>query len=94
MFPDLSRSVRFHKISDFYSLAIATQDLERRGFVLDNKRRNRLAWDLLVALSAGVDTLAERSRRLNFKALSPREELFRQYLQAVKEGSDWSGPLN
>ena len=45
MFPDLSRAVRFHKISDFYSLAVAIQDLERRGFVLDNKKRNRLAWD-------------------------------------------------
>ena len=88
MFPDLSRSVRFHKISDFYSLAVAIQDLERRGFVLDNKKRNRLAWDLLVALSVGVDELAMRSRKLDFKSLSPREELFRQYLQAVREGSD------
>lgn len=88
MFPDLSRSVRFHKISDFYSLAAAIQDLERRGFVLDDRKRNRLAWDLLVALSVGVDELAMRSRKLDFKALSPREELFRQYLQSVREGSD------
>jgi len=88
MFPDLSRAVRFHKISDFYSLAIAIQELERRGFVLDNKKRNRLAWNLLVTLSVGVDKLALRSRKLDFKALSPREELFRQYLQAVREASD------
>jgi hypothetical protein len=88
MFPELSRAVRFHKISDFYSLTVVIQDLERRGFVLDNKKRNRLAWDLLVALSVGVDELAMRSRKLDFKSLSPREELFRQYLQAVREGSD------
>ena len=88
VFPDLSRSVRFHKISDFYSLAVAIQDLERRGFVLDNKKRNRLAWDLLATLSVGVDELSMRSRKLDFKSLSPREELFRQYLQAVREGSD------
>jgi len=62
--------------------------LERREFVLDNKRRNRLAWDLLVSLSIGVDDLSRRSRQLDFKSLSPREELFRQYLQAVREGSD------
>ncbi len=88
MFPDLSRSVRFHKISDFYSLAVVVQDLERRGFVLDNKKSNQLAWDLLVALSTGVDDLSMRSRKLDFKSLSPREELFGQYLQAVREGSD------
>lgn len=88
MFPSLNRAVRFHKISDFYSLAIVVQDLERRGFVLDNKKRNQLAWELLVALSVGVDELAIRSRKLEFKTLSPREDLFRQYLQAVREGSD------
>ena len=88
MFPGLSRAVRFHKISDFYSLAVAIQDLERNGFVLNNKKRNRLAWDILVAFSTGVDELAMRSRKLDFKSLSPREELFRQYLQAVREGSD------
>ena len=88
MFPELSRAVRFHKISDFYTLAVAIQDLERRQFVLDDKKRNRLAWDLLVTLSVGVDELAIKSRKLDFKSLSPREELFRQYLQAVREGSD------
>ena len=88
MFPELSRAVRFHKISDFYSLAFAIQDLERRGFVLDNRKRNRLAWDVLVAFPVGVDDLATRSRKLDFKSLSPREDLFRQYLQAVREGSD------
>ncbi len=88
MFPELSRSVRFHKISDFYSLAVAIQGLEQRGFVLDNAKRNRLAWDLLGSLSTGVDDLASKSKKLELKSLSPREELFRQYLQAVREGSD------
>jgi 5-methylcytosine-specific restriction endonuclease McrA len=88
MYPDLSKTVRFHKLSDFYSLAVVIQDLERRGFVLDDRKRNRLAWDVLVTLSVGVDELAIRSRRLDFKSLSPREDLFRQYLQAVREGSD------
>jgi hypothetical protein len=88
MFPELSKSVRFHKISDFYSLAVAIQGLEQRGFVLDNAKRNRLAWDLLASLSTGVDDLASKSKKLELKSLSPREELFRQYLQAVREGSD------
>ena len=88
MFPDLSRSLRYHKISDFYSLAVVIQNLEQQGFVLDNRRRNSLAWDLLVALSVGVDELSLRSKKLEFKSLSAREELFGQYLQAVREGSD------
>jgi 5-methylcytosine-specific restriction endonuclease McrA len=88
MFPDLSRSVRFHKLSDFYSLTALVQDLERRGFVLDDKRRNRLAWDLSTALSKGVDELSWRSKKVDFKSLTPQEELFAQYLQAVREGSD------
>jgi hypothetical protein len=88
MFPDLSRAVRYHKISDFYSLAVVIQTLETKGYILDNRRRNSLAWDLLKALSVGVDDLAVRSKQLDFKSLSPQEELFRQYLQAVKEGSD------
>lgn len=88
MFPELSRAVRFHKISDFYSLAVLVQCLHREGFILDDRKRNRLAWDILVALSTGVDELSLRSKKLDFKSLSPREELFRQYLQTVKEGSD------
>lgn len=88
MFPDLSRSVRFHKLSDFYSLTALIQDLERRGFVLNDKKRNRLSWELLVALSKGVDELSWRSKKLDFKSLTPREELCAQYLQAVREGSD------
>lgn len=88
MFPDLSRSVRFHKLSDFYSLAVLLQTFEARGLVLNDKRRNRLAWDVLVAVSAGVDQLASASKKLELRALSPRDELLRQYLNAVREGSD------
>lgn len=88
MFPNLSRPLCVHKVSDLYSLALAIQDLERRGLVLDNNGRNRPAWDLLVALSVGVDELAVKSRKLDFKSLSPGEDLFRRYLQAVRQVSD------
>lgn len=91
MFPDLSRSVRFHKISDFYSLVLLIQSMERERFILGDKVRVRLAWKILVALSTGVDELSLKSKKLEFKTLSPREELFRQYLQTVKEGVDSEG---
>jgi hypothetical protein len=88
MFPDLSRSVRFHKLSDFYSLAVLVQTFEAKGLVLEDKTRNRLAWELLTAVSTGVDELSRASKNLEIKTLSPREELLRQYLGAVREGSD------
>ena len=88
MFPSLSRSSRFSKLSDFYSLAVLIQTLEERDIVLTDKKRNALAWEILTAFSAGVDELAVASRKLELKTLSPRDELLRQYLSAVREGSD------
>jgi len=88
MFPELSRSVRFHKVSDFYSLAVVVQTFVAKGLVLDDRRRNCLAWDVLTAFSTGVDQLALASKKLEIKTLSPRDELLRQYLNAVREGSD------
>ena len=43
MFPDTNRSVRFHKISDFYTLAVLIQTFEAEGLVLTDRRRNKLA---------------------------------------------------
>jgi hypothetical protein len=88
MFPSLSRSIRFSKLSDFYSLAVLIQTFEEKGLVLNDKMRNGLAWDVLMAFSAGVDSLAVASKKLELKSLSPRDELLRQYLSAVREGSD------
>jgi 5-methylcytosine-specific restriction endonuclease McrA len=88
MFPDLNRSVRFRKLSDFYSLAVLVQTFEANGLVLDDKNRNTLAWELLVAFASGVDMLSQSSKRLELKTLSPREEIQKQYLGAVREGSD------
>jgi hypothetical protein len=80
MFPGISRSIRFSKLSDFYSLAVLIQTFEERGLVLTDKKKN--------AFSAGVDELALASKKLQLKTLSPRDELLRQYLSAVREGSD------
>ena len=88
MFPKVSRSTRFHKVSDFYSLAVLVQTLDREGAVLTDLRRNTLAWDILEALSTGVDQLADASRKLDFKKLTIQEEVFLHYLQTVREGSD------
>jgi hypothetical protein len=88
MFPKLNKGVRFSKLSDFYSLAVLVQAFETAGMVLNDKKRNALAWDLLVAFGVGVDVLSQASKKLELKTLSPREEIQRQYLSAVREGSD------
>src|SRR5260370_30337072 len=88
MFPKLSPAVRLHKQSDFYTLAVLVQRFETEGLVLTDKRRNELAWDLLVAFSIGVDQLSTSSKKLEFKKLEPGEELCREYLQTVREGVD------
>jgi hypothetical protein len=88
MFPDLSKSIRFSKVSDFYSLAVLIQTFEAKGLILNDKKKNGLAWELLTAFAAGVDELALASKKLELKTLSPRDELLRQYLSAVREASD------
>ncbi len=85
LFPDLGRT-RFSKISDFYSLAVLVARLESEGLILTDRRRNRLAWDLLVSFSNGVDTVRERQRRA--EGAGPGEELYREYLLTVLEGTD------
>lgn len=88
MFPDLNQSIRFSKVSDFYSLSVLIQTFEAKGMVLSDKKRNSLAWEILTAFSVGVDSLAVASRKLELKTLSPRDELLRQYLSAVRADSD------
>jgi hypothetical protein len=85
MFPNLVRT-RFSKISDFYSLVVLISKLEAERLILTDRRRNRLAWELLLAFSTGVDTLRERQRRV--VGAGPGEELYRNYLLTVLEGTD------
>src|ERR1035438_9347674 len=85
MFPDTNRSVRFHKISDFYTLAVLIQTFEAEGLVLTDRRRNKLAWDILVAFGTGVDQVAEALRTLQIKKLEPGQDLCRDYLQTVQQ---------
>src|ERR1035438_6740875 len=62
MFPDTNRSVRFHKISDFYTLAVLIQTFEAEGLVLTDRRRNKLAWDILVAFGTGLKSVGALNR--------------------------------
>ena len=62
--------------------------MRRKVLLLNDKKLNGLAWEILVAFSVGVDSLALASKKLELKTLSPRDELLRQYLYAVRDASD------
>ena len=85
MFPKLHQT-RFHQLSDFYSLAVLIQKFERERLILNDRKRNRLAWDLLDAFATGVDKV-----RVTQKEIKPTErghELYREYLLTVLRGTD------
>ena len=85
MFPKL-RSTRFSKVTDFYSLAVLIAKFDEDGLILTDSKRNRLAWDLLVAFSNKVDEVGERRRKL--ENVKPELELYRHYLQTVLQATD------
>jgi hypothetical protein len=85
MFPKLYQT-RFHQLSDFYSLAVLIQKFERQRLILNDRKRNRLAWDLLVAFGIGVDKVRVSQKQI--KATEPGQELYREYLLTVLQGTD------
>jgi hypothetical protein len=85
MFPKLSQT-RFSQLSDFYTLAVLIQRFERHGLILTDAKRNRLAWDLLVAFSTGIDKVRILQKKI--EASEPGQEIYRDYLITVREGTD------
>src|SRR5262249_10274354 len=85
MFPQL-KTTRLHQLTDFYSLAVLIGKFERDGLILTDRRRNRLAWDLLVAFTTKVDEVGELRRKM--KGTRPDQELYRDYLATVLQATD------
>ena len=85
MFPALEQT-RFHQLSDFYTLVVLMSKFDAQNLILTDRRRNKLAWDLLVALSNGVDDLKARQKKLMTQR--GEVELYRDYLLTVLEGTD------
>jgi hypothetical protein len=85
IFSQLYRT-RFHQVSDFYSLIVLVAKFEAEKMVLTDRRRNKLAWDLLVAFSTGVDEVRERHKKV--KSPKAGQELYSEYLLTVLRGTD------
>jgi len=85
MFPGL-KTTRFCKISDFFTLTVLIGKYAQRGYILSDKRRNVLAWDLLKNFGRQVDELSERQKRA--EGSSAEDAPFREYLLTVLQGTD------
>jgi hypothetical protein len=85
MFPQL-RTTRLRQVTDFYSLALLIGKFEQEGLILTDRRRNKLAWDLLQEFATQVDAVRELQRKA--KGAQPDQELFRDYLLTVSQMTD------
>lgn len=85
MFPHL-KSTRLRQVTDFYTLAILIGKFEQEGLILTDRRRNRLAWDLLQSFSTQVDAVRELQRKA--KGALSGQELYRDYLLTVSQMTD------
>ena len=85
MFPQL-KTTRLRQITDFYTLTVLIGKFEQEGLILTDRRRNRLAWDLLQAFATRVDEVRELQRKA--KGARPDQELYRDYLLTVSQMTD------
>jgi hypothetical protein len=61
---------------------------EEEGLILTDRRRNRLAWDLLVTFSNRVDELREKQRKL--QTIRPEQDLYRNYWSCPVSVDEWN----
>lgn len=85
MFPAL-KTTRLRQVTDFYTLAVLLGKYEQERLILTDRRRNRLAWDLLQAFVTKVDEVRELQRKA--KGVKPEQELYREYLMTVSQMTD------
>jgi hypothetical protein len=85
MFSQL-KTTRLCKLSDFYSLAMLIWKFEKRGFILTEKRKNQLAFELLRNFSNGVDEVSVQQKKA--RGIQPGQELYREYLLTVIQSTD------
>jgi len=85
MFPKLY-TTRLCQMTDFYTLTLLIAKFEAEGLILTDRRRNMLAWDLLVAFATQVDEVREKQRKAI--GVKPDQEIYRDYLLTVSQMTD------
>jgi hypothetical protein len=87
MFPELHQT-RFRNSAEFYSLFMLVWLMDREKFILRDRRRNKVGFELLKRLSTGVDQLRDQLRRGIPGKVAQR--LFQEYLLTVQGDTDSS----
>lgn len=85
IFPRL-KETRFKQISDYYILIFLFAKYEADGFILIDRKRNKLAWDIMREFAIGVDKIREKQKR--FEGANETERMYRDYLSTVLQSSD------
>ncbi|MCO5238353.1 MAG: DUF262 domain-containing protein [Chitinophagaceae bacterium] len=85
MFPKL-KEIRFRQLSDYYVLAVLISKYEDEGFILTDKKRNKLAWDLLTEFSNGVDRARLKQKKV--EGVDESDSIYREYLLTVTAATD------
>lgn len=85
MFPSL-KETRFKKLSDYYVLAVLVSRYEDEGLVLIDKKRNKLASDLIREFSNGVDRTREKQKKV--EAVNKVDNIYREYHLTVSQATD------
>ena len=86
MFPNIGQT-RFRNIAEYYSLFLLVWEMRKSNFVLDDKKRNAMAFEMLKRLTKGVDELLIQFRRV--QSVRPRPP-FSDYLTTVRADTDSS----
>jgi hypothetical protein len=80
------KEIRFRQLSDYYILAILIAKYEDEGLILTDKKRNKLAWDLLTEFSNGVDKAREKQKKV--EGVDEADSIYREYLLTVTAATD------
>jgi hypothetical protein len=85
MLPHLEET-RFKQLSDYYVLAVLISKYEGEGLILTDKKRNKLAWDLLKEFSNGVDRTRLKQKKV--EGVDEAHSIYREYLLTVLQATD------
>lgn len=86
IFPEIAATCFAKRVVDFYSLFMLVYEMDSQGDVLNDKKRNQQAQELLIGLSNGVDQVRQQVRRA--EGATPEQNLFRDYLFTIQGDTD------
>jgi 5-methylcytosine-specific restriction endonuclease McrA len=84
------RITRFKNKSDFYSLFVVLLKLEQKGYVINNKKSNKIAGRFLITFSKQTQTLDSKysDKIITNVRLSEHEKKIAPYINSTRQATD------